>query len=527
LFVLLPLYNRARLTTSPRLDAARATLRKHFGYPDFRFGQEVVVESILEGRDVLVLIATGGGKSLCYQVPALMLPGLTLVVSPLISLMKDQVDALQRRGISAAMLSSAQPDTEIASTIEAAKQGNIKLLYIAPERFDGRAFREHLTHMNVSLVAIDEAHCISQWGHDFRPSYRRLGSLRELLSCPLIALTATATPAVRDDIASLLRLRDYVLNARGFDRPNLGWHVIAARDVGEKDRLMIRLLKRRDDDGVAIVYAPTRRTVEALADYLNHSGLATAAYHAGMSGDDRRRLQEMFMEEKVRAVVATNAFGMGIDKPNVRLVVHYAMSGNLEGYYQEAGRAGRDGNHSRCVLLHSPRDILTHQFMLDQSHPPPVVGRNVMRILRKYANGSVPLAMGPPEIARAVGIVTEKQVEAALRDLENSGAIRVETTRVPGVSFDTPPLYRITVLRRFTGLTGSAPQRRSELVRLHALEGYAYTTGCRRSYMLRYFGDRSAARSCDDCDNCTHALLPRTRKPRRSAVVRLRNLWAA
>jgi ATP-dependent DNA helicase RecQ len=526
---------------STLLDSARATLQRYFGYPDFRFGQELVVEALLQGRDALVLIATGGGKSLCYQGPALMLPGLTLVVSPLISLMKDQVDTLLRRGIPAAMLSSTHPDAEIARILVDAKRGAIKLLYIAPERFDGKAFRDHLKLMNVSLVAIDEAHCISQWGHDFRPSYRRLGALRDMLSCPVVALTATATPAVRDDIASLLRLRNYLVNARGFDRPNLGWHVIAARDPGEKDRLMLRLLKRRDDDGVAIVYAPTRRVVEALADYLNHSGLATAAYHAGMSGDDRQRLQEMFMQEKVRVVVATNAFGMGIDKPNVRFVLHYAMSGNLEGYYQEAGRAGRDGNHSRCVLLHSPRDILTHQFMLDQSHPPPVIARNVMRVLTRYARGDVPLAMGPAEIARAVGIVTEKQVEAALRDLETAGAVKVETVRIPGVSFDTPPLYRISVLRRHAlsplhqlaraaGLfenAGATDQRRNELRRLNAMEGYAYTPGCRRAYMLRYFGDGRAPRTCDDCDNCTHALLPRTTKPRRGTVARIRGLLAS
>ena len=506
------------------LAAARATLRQYFGYPDFRFGQEVVVEAVLQGRDVLVLIATGGGKSLCYQVPALMLPGITLVVSPLISLMKDQVDTLRRRGIVAAMLSSAQPDSEIAATLDDAKNGRIKLLYIAPERFDGRAFRDHLKAMNVSLVAIDEAHCISQWGHDFRPSYRRLGALRDLLDCPIIALTATATTAVRDDIASLLRLRNHVVNARGFDRPNLGWHVIAARDAGEKDRLMLRLLKRRDDNGVAIVYAPTRRTVEALADFLNHSGLSTAAYHAGMCADDRRRLQEMFMEGHVQCVVATNAFGMGIDKPDVRLVVHYAMSGNLEGYYQEAGRAGRDGNHSRCVLLHSPRDILTHRFMLDQSHPPASVARAVMKVLRDRARGRVPVGMGPAEIARAAGLIAQAQVEAALRDLQAEGVIEVETLRVPGTPFDAPPLYRIMLLKRSAGVLPfqtAGPQRRRELVRLYAMEGYAYHHACRRAYMLRYFGEDRTARTCEDCDNCTHPILPRVARPRQRLASQL------
>jgi ATP-dependent DNA helicase RecQ len=438
--------------------------------------------------------------------------------------MKDQVDALRRRGISAAMVSSAQPDAEIAATLDDAERGAIKLLYVAPERFDGRAFRDRVTRMNVSLLAIDEAHCISQWGHDFRPSYRRLGQVRELITCPVIALTATGTPAVRDDIAQQMRLREYLLNARGFDRPNLGWHVIAARDVGDKDRLMMRLLKRRDDTGVAIVYAPTRRTVEALADLLNHSGLRTAAYHAGMSGDDRRRLQEQFMEEQVSVVVATNAFGMGIDKPNVRLVVHYAMSGNLEGYYQEAGRAGRDGAHSRCVLLHSPNDVLTHRFMLDQSHPPPSVMRGVLRVLRKHSTGLVPLGMGPTEIARAAGSIPEKQVEAALRDLEAAGTIAVQRIRIPGTPFDTPPLYRVVLLDRTAGIVpmpGVSAHRRREMLRLLAMEGYAYTPHCRRAYMLRYFGDDRAAPRCDDCDNCTVSVLGNALRPRQKLRARV------
>lgn len=230
------------------------------------------------------------------------------------------------------------------------------------------------------------------------------------------------------------------------------------------------------------------------------------------------------MEEHVRVVVATNAFGMGIDKSNVRLVVHYAMSGNLEGYYQEAGRAGRDGNHSRCVLLHSPRDVLTHRFMLDQSHPPPSVMRAVLKVLRTRCRGDAAAAMAPPEIARTAGAIPEAQVEAALRDLEAAGTVMVERIRVAGTSFDTPPLFRISLVDRRAGrlpMSASGEQRKREMRRLHAMEGYAYHRGCRRGYMLRYFGDEAATRRCTDCDNCTHVLMPRTTRPSQSIQTRV------
>jgi ATP-dependent DNA helicase RecQ len=357
----------------PTLDQARALLREHFGYPDFRGRQPEAVAGALAGRDVLVLMPTGGGKSLCYQIPALALPHLTLVVSPLISLMLDQVDALQAAGVPAAFVNSTLSAAEVDARLDAAEQGRLKLLYLAPERFDSPRFRDRLARLRVSLLAVDEAHCISQWGHDFRPSYLRLGEARVALGCPAIALTATATPEVRRDIERELRLRDPVVVTGGFDRTNLRWQVRAARDEAEKDRLFLETLRNRPQDGVSIAYASTRRAVDTLADLLNRTGIRAAGYHAGIAGSERRRLQDAFMAEEAGVIVATNAFGMGIDKPNVRLVVHYHLPGSLEGYYQEAGRAGRDGEMSDCVLVYSPRDRLTHEFMISQAHPPRAV----------------------------------------------------------------------------------------------------------------------------------------------------------
>jgi ATP-dependent DNA helicase RecQ len=378
---------------------------------------------------------TGGGKSLCYQVPALALPHLTIVVSPLISLMLDQVDALVARGIAATFVNSTLSAAEVDARLDAAEQGRLKLLYLAPERFDSHGFRARLSRLRVSLLAVDEAHCISQWGHDFRPSYLRLGDARMALGCPVIALTATATPEVRRDIERELRLRDPVVLTGGFDRINLRWQVRTARDDAEKDRLFLEILRDRPRNGVSIAYASTRRAVDSLTDLLNRAGIRAAGYHAGIAGSERRRLQDAFMAEEAGIIVATNAFGMGIDKPNVRLVVHYHLPGSLEGYYQEAGRAGRDGDFSDCVLLYSPRDRLTHEFMISQSHPPRAVVESVYEVVRKGSRlggrraepsgGSRP-ALTIEQIARAAHDAEgEQQVRAALRILERAGMVRV------------------------------------------------------------------------------------------------------
>jgi ATP-dependent DNA helicase RecQ len=290
---------------------------------------------------------TGGGKSLCYQVPALMLPGLTVVVSPLISLMKDQVDALTARGLPAAFVNSTLSTAQASDRFQRAARGELKLLYVAPERFDFGNTAERLRDIGVSLLAIDEAHCISEWGHDFRPSYLRMRAVRERLGEPVtLALTATATPDVRKDIEAQLALADPERVVTGFDRKNLHYHVVPVKNDAEKDQALADTLAR--NDGQAIVYAATRKSVERIDAVLQRAKIPAVAYHAGLDDARRHEVQDAFMNENVRAIVATNAFGMGIDKPNVRLVVHHAMPGSLEAYYQEAGRAGATGCRARC-----------------------------------------------------------------------------------------------------------------------------------------------------------------------------------
>ncbi|MDB4892212.1 MAG: ATP-dependent helicase, RecQ family, partial [Gemmatimonadetes bacterium] len=356
----------------PTLDAARAVLRARFGFDDFRPGQERAVSSVLSGRDTLVVLPTGGGKSICYQVPAMLLPGITIVVSPLISLMKDQVDALDARGIPATFVNSTLSSAEVADRMNRVSRGQVKMLYVAPERFDFGSAAERLKDVGVSLLAIDEAHCISEWGHDFRPSYLRVAQVRERLGWPpAVALTATATSHVRQDIVRQLRFENAETIITGFDRKNLDYHVVPTRNDDDKDARIIELLKRYP--GVAIVYASTRRNVEKVSLMLERARIKVAAYHAGLDDAHRHDVQNAFMTEKVRAIVATNAFGMGIDKPNVRLVVHHSMPGTLEAYYQEAGRAGRDGKHSDVFLLHAFPDRFTHEFFIKGAYPDRVI----------------------------------------------------------------------------------------------------------------------------------------------------------
>ena len=340
-------------------------LKQYFGHSSFRPGQEPLIDALLSGRDALGVMPTGAGKSVCYQLPALLLPGLTLVISPLISLMKDQVAALAQAGIPAAYINSSLDAEEYREVYRRVRRGDCKLLYVAPERLQAEGFRRLLGELPVSLVAVDEAHCVSQWGQDFRPSYLEIAELVRALPVrpPVGAFTATATAAVRRDIETLLELRDPLRVTTGFDRPNLFFEVVRPRD---KDLWLSRFLAERPEQS-GIVYCATRKAVDAVTAALLAQGVPAARYHAGMEDGERRRSQEGFVYDQARVMVATNAFGMGIDKSNVSFVVHYNMPKDLESYYQEAGRAGRDGSPARCVLLYAPGDVRTAKFLIANS----------------------------------------------------------------------------------------------------------------------------------------------------------------
>jgi ATP-dependent DNA helicase RecQ len=402
---------------------ATDVLRDTFGYSEFRAGQLAAVESALAGRDTLVVLPTGGGKSLTYQVPAMVLPGLTVVVSPLISLMKDQVDVLTRKGVGAAFLNSTLSLNDSLDRLARATTGDIKLLYVAPEKLESERLVERLRTIGVSLLAVDEAHCVSQWGHDFRPSYLRLRAVREGLgSPPCIALTATATPHVRADIVTHLGLDQPEIVITGFDRTNLSYAVQSVRRDKEKDQVLVDALS--ESKGTTVVYAPTRKAVDRITGVLKRARISAAAYHAGLATDQRRSVQDAFMSGKVRVIVATNAFGMGIDKPDVRLVIHYAMPGTLEAYYQEAGRAGRDGDHSEVLLLHAYQDRFTHEFFIKGAHPERETVERVYEALLRAGKGKGIAPADSDVLAGMAGRgISARDVEAAIRVLTAAGAV--------------------------------------------------------------------------------------------------------
>jgi ATP-dependent DNA helicase RecQ len=452
----------AEPATDHAFEAAREVLRRFWGYLDFRPGQDQAIRNVLAGGDCLTVMPTGGGKSICYQVPAMMRPGVTLVVSPLISLMKDQIDALEALGVPGTFINSSLSGMEMNARLDGAERGRYKLVYVAPERFDSDAFQHRLARLDVSLLAVDEAHCVSEWGHDFRPSYLRLGAARRLLgNPPVAALTATATEEVRRDIVRQLGLRDPRVLVTGFDRRNLIWHVLRARNDSEKDRILLKLLRGRE--GSAIVYASTRKSVDLLTGLLNGSGVPCVGYHAGLMDRDRKQIQERFMSGEARVVVATNAFGMGIDKSDVRIVVHYNMPGNLEAYYQEAGRAGRDGQPSDCVLLHAYPDRFIHEFFADVSNPPRDAVEQVLRVLRRDADARGICTTPADEIARELKkhLKADKQVGSAVRVLEQYGLAKAATAGGQAV--------RLRLLATPSRISAELGERTAELEFLRAL----------------------------------------------------------
>ncbi|WP_214328920.1 DNA helicase RecQ [Bacillus paranthracis] len=344
---------------------AQELLASYFGYSSFRRGQDETIKNVLDGKDTVCIMPTGGGKSICYQIPALVFEGTTLVISPLISLMKDQVDTLVQNGISATYINSSISITEANQRIQLAKQGHYKLLYVAPERLDSMEFVDQLIDMKIPMIAIDEAHCISQWGHDFRPSYLHIHRILDYLpEKPLVlALTATATPQVRDDICNTLGINQENTIMTTFERENLSFSVIKGQD---RNAYLADYIRQNQKES-GIIYAATRKVVDQLYEDLMKAGVSVSKYHAGMSDNDRNEQQELFLRDEVSVMVATSAFGMGIDKSNIRYVIHYQLPKNMESYYQEAGRAGRDGLDSACILLYSSQDVQVQRFLIDQS----------------------------------------------------------------------------------------------------------------------------------------------------------------
>lgn len=577
-------------------SALQAALQRHFGHDDFRAGQRPVVEAVLAGRDTLAIMPTGQGKSICYQLPAVMLDGVTLVVSPLIALMKDQVDALTEKGIPATFINSSLDPEEADRRLEALANGEYKLLYVAPERFRNQAFLKALKGVQIARFAIDEAHCLSQWGHDFRPDYLRLKTALEKLGRPpVLAATATATREVREDIVKQLGVDNPAVFVTGFDRPNLRYVVRPASAEAAKLAKTLEIVQKTKGSG--IVYASTRKNVEAIAEHLAAAGVTTVAYHAGLHDVARSQAQDDWMDGKARVVVATNAFGMGVDKPNVRFVIHYDMPGTIEAYYQEAGRAGRDQLASYCVLLFSPADRYLQEFFIEGSCPSVSTLSDVYQVL--CDQGPDEFVMTHEAIARLLpGKVNDMAIGTCLNLLERNGVIeraprganhayvRHANDLVPldsrakmqrlvyqclkaalgprldeGASLDLAAFVsyvgeaRDSVLTALNGLNDrglisyTPPQRgramrlikraetfsalgldvthlvgkqTRELNKLDQMVNYAHTAGCRRGYILDYFGEAASER-CGACDRCLegHVIAPVVTAPRVRVVAKI------
>ncbi len=475
---------------------SQQALQQYFGFDHFREGQEEVIQRVLNGQHTLLVMPTGSGKSLTYQLPALLLPGLTLVISPLIALMKDQVDALVEAGLPATYVNSSLPNYEINQRLRAVREEQIKLLYIAPERLRNRNFTRILANVKVSLLGVDEAHCISQWGHDFRPDYLQIGPIWQAMGRPtLLATTATATPTVQKDITRLLGLENVQTIVTGFNRPNLTFRVNYTPDSRTKLQALQALLHKIE--GSAIVYTATRRNADEVADFIRSGlGLPAQAYHAGLDRQLRHQVQTDFMADRFQVVVATNAFGMGVDKPDVRAVIHYNMPATIEAYYQEAGRAGRDGLPTECVLLFAPDDQGLQAWLINSDTPTYQDLNQVYHLLAQAATEEE-VYFNPRELAEMTGLHPVK-IRVTLSELELAGVILHLGDQGAYGHWKVLPLNQPTLKER-----ARAIERRSQ-IRLDLLDrilDYVYLTTCRRKFLLNYFGDASPPRSPRCCDN--------------------------
>lgn len=477
-------------------------LRKHFGFDGFLDGQEEVVDQILSGQDGLVVMPTGGGKSLCYQLPAMCLGGVTLVVSPLIALMKDQVDGLVEKGVAATMINSTLDPGEQRARIARMKAGEFKLVYIAPERFRASSFMAALAEVDIALFAVDEAHCLSQWGHDFRPEYMKLGKVLEKLGRPqALALTATATPVVRRDILDVLALREPFETVSGFSRPNL------SLVITQVDKHAVKYARLREVIGkwkTGIVYCSTRKRVEEVAETLHDWGVRCIAYHGGMNEVERERTQNEFISRRADVAVATNAFGMGIDRSDVRFVVHFEVPGSVEAYYQEAGRAGRDGEGAYCELFFNYADTRTQEFFIEGANPGYQQICAVYQFLLNDADESFEVRRTMDEISSGANMKNGMAVGSALVALARGGYI--ERFDIPGTRVKGTRLLRPDVLTRNLDINRGAleEKERRDRQKLDVMVRLCYGRQCRQQAILEYFGEENAE-ICGTCDVCRDA----------------------
>lgn len=490
------------------VETLTSHLQDYFGYDTFRPGQAEAIGAVMQRRDALIVMPTGAGKSLCFQLPALMKSGTVLVISPLIALMKDQVDALVAQGISATCIHSALDASEVSIRLQGLREGRWKLVYVAPERLKNLSFRAIIQSLTIPFVAVDEAHCVSQWGHDFRPDYLGIGDFVEAIGRPpIVALTATATPFVQDDIERQLVLQLPFRLVTGFNRPNLRLEVRFTPAMVQKQAALLSFIEEQGKEASGIIYVGRRRDAEEVGALLQNKGYRTVYYHGGMAGWEREKVQEDWIQGRAQIVVATNAFGMGVDKADVRYVIHYTLPGTVEGYYQEAGRAGRDGDSSHCLLLADPADARLHEFFIENDAPDLPELRELFGLVRDQArpNGGRLLST-PAHLAAVLGWKSDVKVRTGLKLLEQANLIE-EIGEQNGVG-----QWRLLPFEgrvdMATPLRMVEQRRATKIQMLKIMLEYSQTYTCRRQFLLDYFGDATPPVAEWCCDNCQRAAQP-------------------